>query len=71
MSAIKEKANELISSLPEEDIELLIKLAERLAAGEATRELLEDEEMMASIRRGLEDLARGDTVPKGAGADHG
>jgi len=62
MSAIKEKAKELIGSLPEEDVELLIKLAERLAAREATRELLEDEEMMASIKRGLEDLARGDTV---------
>lgn len=62
MSIIKERANELIESLSDEDVEVLIKMAERLAEWEATQELLEDEEMVASIKRGLKDLERGDTL---------
>jgi len=62
MGAVKEKARELIESLSDEDVEVLIKMAERLAEWEATQELLEDEEMVASIRRGLKDLERGDTL---------
>jgi len=62
MGAVKEKARELIESLSDEDVEVLIKMAERLAEWEATQELLEDEEMVASIRRGLEELERGDTL---------
>ena len=62
MGAVKEKARELIESLSDEDVEVLVKMAERLAEWEATQELLEDEEMVASIRRGLKDLERGDTL---------
>jgi PHD/YefM family antitoxin component YafN of YafNO toxin-antitoxin module len=62
MGAVKEKARELIESLSDEDVEVLIKMAERLAEWEATQELLEDEEMLASIKRGLKDLERGDTL---------
>jgi len=62
MGAVKEKARELIESLSDEDVEVLIKMAERLAEWGATQELLEDEEMVASIKRGLKDLERGDTL---------
>lgn len=62
MSVVKERARKLISSLSEEDVELLVRLAERLAEWEATQELLEDKEMVASIRRGLKDLEQGDTL---------
>ncbi|HID33732.1 MAG TPA: hypothetical protein EYP25_04025 [Anaerolineae bacterium] len=63
MSAVKERARNLIDSLSDEDVELLIKIAERLAEWEATQELLEDEGIMASIKQGLEELVRGDTIP--------
>ncbi|MCD5417345.1 hypothetical protein LR021_03140 [Candidatus Bipolaricaulota bacterium] len=62
MSVVKTRARELISSLSDEDVAVLIKIAERLAEWEATQELLEDEGMVASIRRGLEELEQGDTV---------
>lgn len=65
MSAVKDRARNLIDSLADEDVELLVKLAERLAAWEATQDLLEDKEMMASIERGLKELERGETVPLG------
>ncbi len=65
MSAVKDRARSLIDSLADEDVELLVKLAERLAEWEATQELLEDKEMMASIARGLKELERGETVPLG------
>ena len=63
MSAVKERARSLIDSPSNENVELLIKIAERLAGWKATEELLQDQEMMASIKRGLEELARGETVP--------
>jgi len=63
MSAVKERARSLIDSLSNEDVELLVRIAERLAEWEATQDLLEDAETMASIKRGLEELARGETVP--------
>ncbi|MCK4394637.1 hypothetical protein KAX17_17175 [Candidatus Bipolaricaulota bacterium] len=62
MSAVQERARILIDSLSDEDVEVLIKMAERLAEWGATQELLEDEEMVASIKRGLKDLERGDTL---------
>jgi len=65
MSTIKDRARSLIDSLADEDVELLVKLAERLAEWEATQDLLEDREMMASIERGLKELEPGETVPLG------
>lgn len=62
MSVVKTRARELISSLADEDVAILIKIAERLAEWEATQELLEDEGMASSIRQGLEELEQGDTV---------
>ncbi len=62
MSAVKERARKLIESLSDEDVEVLLKVAERFAEWEATQELLEDEKMVASIRQGLEELERGDTL---------
>ena len=62
MSVVKTRARELISSLSDEDVAVLIKIAERLAEWEATQELLEDEGMASSIRQGLEELEQGDTV---------
>lgn len=63
MSTVKDRAKSLIDLLADEDVELLVKLAERLAEWEATRELLEDKEMMASIERGLKKLEQGETIP--------
>jgi len=63
MSAIKDKTRELIESLSDEDVEILHKVAERLSELEATRELLIDREMMASIQQGLKEIAQGETVP--------
>jgi len=62
MSAIKDRTKELVDTLSNEDVEVLLRVAERLAGWEATRELLEDKEMMSSIKRGLEDLEQGDTI---------
>jgi len=62
MSAIQERARILIDSLSDEDVEVLVRMAERLAEWEATQELLGDKEMVASIKRGLKDLERGDTL---------
>jgi len=59
MSAVKDRAKSLIDLLSDEDVELLVKLAARLAEGEATRELLDDKEMMGSIERGLKELGGG------------
>jgi len=63
MSETKKRAKVLIDSLSEEDVEVLIEVAERLASWEATQELLQDPEMVEAIRRGLEQIARGETVP--------
>jgi PHD/YefM family antitoxin component YafN of YafNO toxin-antitoxin module len=62
MDTVKDRTKELIDLLPSEDVEVLLKVAERLAEWEATSELLEDKEVMASIQRGLEELERGDVV---------
>ncbi|MCK4255901.1 hypothetical protein KAX35_03350 [candidate division WOR-3 bacterium] len=62
MNTVKGRTKELIDFLPDEDVEVLLKVAERLAEWEATRELLEDKEIMVSIKRGLEELGRGDTI---------
>ncbi|OQX51792.1 MAG: hypothetical protein B5M53_10315 [Candidatus Cloacimonas sp. 4484_209] len=62
METIKEKTKNIIDSLPNEDVEALFKVAERLAEREATSEVLKDKQMMASIKRGLEELERGDTI---------
>ena len=62
MSAVKERARSLIDSLSNEDVDLLVKIAERLTEWQATQELLENEGMMASIRQGLDELRRGDVV---------
>ena len=63
MSAIKDKTREIIEFLSDEDVEILLKVAERLSEWEATRELLVDREMMASIKQGLKEIAQGDTIP--------
>ena len=62
MNTVKGRTKKLIDFLPDEDVEVLLKVAERLAEWEATRELLEDKEIMVSIKRGLEELGRGDTI---------
>ncbi|MEA3431530.1 MAG: hypothetical protein U9R01_02455 [candidate division WOR-3 bacterium] len=62
MNTVKDRTKELIDLLPSEDVEVLLKVAERLAEWEATRELLEDKEIMVSIKRGLKELERGDTI---------
>jgi len=62
MDTVKDRTKELIDLLPSEDVEVLLKVAERLAEWEATSELLEDKEVMASIQRGLEELERGEVV---------
>lgn len=62
MDTVKGRTKELIDLLPDEDVEVVLKVAERLAEWEATRELLEDKEIMVSIKRGLEELGRGDTI---------
>ncbi|PIP12135.1 MAG: hypothetical protein COT45_02695 [bacterium (Candidatus Stahlbacteria) CG08_land_8_20_14_0_20_40_26] len=62
MNSVKDRTKELIDLLPSEDVEVLLKVAERLAEWEATRELLEDKEIMVSIKRGLKELERGDTI---------
>ena len=62
MNIVKGRTKALIDFLPDEDVEVLLKVAERLAEWEATRELLEDKEIMVSIKRGLEELGRGDTI---------
>jgi len=62
MDTVKDRTKELIDLLPSEDVEVLLKIAERLAECEATSELLEDKEVMASIQRGLEELERGEVV---------
>ncbi len=49
MDTVKDRTKELIDLLPSEDVEVLLKVAERLAGWEATSELLEDKEVMASI----------------------
>ena len=65
MSAVQERARILIESLSDEDAELLVRMAVRLAEWEATHELLEDKEMVASIKRGIDELERGNTVSLG------
>lgn len=62
METVKDRTKKIIDSLPNEDVEALLKVAERLAEWEATREILEDKEIMASIKRGLEELGRDDIV---------
>jgi hypothetical protein len=62
MGTVQERARILIESLSDEDAEILVRLAERLAEWEATQELLKDKEMVASINRGLKDLERGDSL---------
>ena len=62
MDTVKDRTKELIDLLPSEDVEVLLKITERLAECEATSELLEDKEVMASIQRGLEELERGEVV---------
>jgi len=62
MSSVKNRARELIDSLFDEDVEVLLKIAERLAQWEATQELLGDKEMMASIKQGLKELEQGETI---------
>ena len=62
METVKERTKKIIDSLPNEDVEALLKVAERLAEWEATGEILEDKEIMASIKRGLEELKRGDII---------
>jgi hypothetical protein len=41
MDTVKDRTKELIDLLPSEDVEVLLKVAERLAEWEATSELLE------------------------------
>lgn len=62
MGTVQERARILIESLSDEDAEILVRLAERLAEWEATQELLEDKEMVASIKRGLKDLEQDDSL---------
>ncbi len=62
METVKDRTKKIIDSLPNEDVEALLKVAERLAEREATGEILEDKEIMASIKRGLEELERGDII---------
>jgi len=62
MQTIKERTKKIIDSLPNEDVEVLLKVAERLAEWEATSDTLEDKQLMASIKRGLKELERGDTI---------
>ena len=62
MESVKDRTKQIIDSLPNEDVEALLKIAERLAEWDATREILVDKEIMASIKRGLEELERGDTI---------
>jgi hypothetical protein len=62
VESIKDRAKKIIDSLPNEDVEALLKVAERLAEWDATSEILEDKEIIASIKRGLEELGQGDTI---------
>ena len=62
MESVKERTKKIIELLPNEDVKALLKVAERLAEWEATREVLEDKEMMTSIERGLKDLEQGNTI---------
>lgn len=62
METLKDRTKRIIDTLPNEDVEALLKVAERLAEWDATREILEDKEIMVSIKRGLEELERGDVV---------
>jgi len=62
VESIKDRAKKIIDSLPNEDVEALLKVAERLAEWDATGEILEDKEIIASIKRGLEELGQGDTI---------
>jgi len=62
MESVKDRTKKIIESLPNEDVEALLKVAERLAAWEATHEVLEDKEMMTSIKRGLKDFEQGNIV---------
>ena len=62
MESVKERTKKIIELLPNEDVKALLKVAEKLAEWEATREVLEDKEMMTSIERGLKDLEQGNTI---------
>ena len=62
METLKDRTKRIIDTLPNEDVEALLKVAERLAEWDATREILEDKEIMTSIKRGLEELKRGDVI---------
>lgn len=59
---VKERAKALIDDLAEEDVEVLIEVAERLAEWEATQELLEDPEMVEAIKQGIEQIRQGKTI---------
>lgn len=65
MASVKQKIRKVIDSLPEDDVEVLLKVAERLAEWQATQEIVRDKELMASIKRGLNDLRKGDIVSLG------
>jgi len=62
MAHVKDEVKALIDQLPEEVLEELKPLLERLSAWEATAEILRDPDMMKQIRQSEEDWRQGQTV---------
>jgi len=59
---VKERAKAIIDELPEEMVQDLLRLMERLEEWGATLELLEDKAFMKAWEKGKAEVERGETV---------
>lgn len=60
-SELKKKTKDFIDQLSDEDLEIVLPVARRLAELEATREIEQNEALMKKISDGLEDAKQGRT----------
>ena len=66
MENVKSKAKKIVDHLSEDKAKVAVSFLEFLEdreCWEASREILEDKELMASIKRGKEDIAKGRMKP--------
>jgi len=66
MENVKSKAKKIVDHLSEDKAKVAVSFLEFLEdreCWEASREILEDKELMASIKRGKEDIAKGRMRP--------
>jgi hypothetical protein len=66
MENVKSKAKKIVDHLSEDKATVAVSFLEFLEdreCWEASREILEDKELMASIKRGKEDIAKGRMRP--------